>query len=594
MGAAGSVLDLSSLDTADVEKLVGTQMEADEMFVALIRKHRIDGKLLVKLQDTKDVAGFLKSIHVEDKEVDYLASRLTKLVSLRKSSPLGFDCTDQLSLLGLTMSSLLKFVDSCGGLNALNGLSTEDVSNKFIASVANETPSSYCERMLPLSAAESITGAFADANVFICHARSELFSDLVASLRNHVRDREEVVMWIDVFCQSDLVGAPNTHVKIKSVIARIDHTVVIMNSWQKRVPLQRTWCLWEMYCSLLRAECQLNVILPATQTGSLISGFATNHDNVENTLCLVDLQNSSGCDYEDKQQILKSIQQTTSVNDFNKTMYSFLRNWLLKQIEDTVLVESDVLFKSKLQLSLAHLYQADGNFKLAQTLYSTGLLEFRTRLGNLSVITLHAISDYALCCKNCGEYEECVMLYKECLELRTVLLGADHVDTIHTMNALSVAYLSREQFSEAEPVCSLCYETLRKKHGVGMHETLVAMNNYGHVLKSCRKYDMAEIILRECWQVRYQLLGEDHLETLSTLTLLASTLIKLNKTKEAKPMLVLGLSKFSDLLGVDHPRSQRCKNLLETLASRQKSAKSFKQSAKEVDRDQNKNESANL
>ncbi len=88
-----------------------------------------------------------------------------------------------------------------------------------------------------------------DSHWFVCHAWSSLFFPMIDAILNffeHRADRNEAVIWIDVFCISQ-------HSDPESAISPawwhgfskcIDYTgrmLFVIDSWSEPKPLQRSW-----------------------------------------------------------------------------------------------------------------------------------------------------------------------------------------------------------------------------------------------------------------------------------------------------------------------------------------------------------------
>jgi len=94
------------------------------------------------------------------------------------------------------------------------------------------------------------------ATVYICHAWSYLFVDVVDALRNHFQDAPDTYIWFDLFCinQHTFKAADHDHIWwdtiLHPIIKNIGYTVMILSPWFDIVPLKRTWCLYELYCTI--------------------------------------------------------------------------------------------------------------------------------------------------------------------------------------------------------------------------------------------------------------------------------------------------------------------------------------------------------
>jgi hypothetical protein len=151
--------------------------------------------------------------------------------------------------LGVKLSVFDKFVEECGGLTSLQGLTTADVSEKYIKPFTKDLQISYCEKLK-----NSNNSGVKKATVFISHAWQFLFLNVVNSIKNHFKHytNDEVILWFDLFSNNQH-HAPELDftwwsTTFKSAIERLGHTVLILSPWNDPIPLTRVWCLYEIYC----------------------------------------------------------------------------------------------------------------------------------------------------------------------------------------------------------------------------------------------------------------------------------------------------------------------------------------------------------
>ena len=161
-----------------------------------------------------------------------------------------------LNKLGLRLWHLKDFILSCGGEDSLRGMTTIDVSRKFIlpqllhkggsSSSGNGMPASYCEILSkqPHNSSSSPTKAqpsqssspmdetrtsthsnsghsrnidvnrtgspVADAEVYVIHSLHDVFLQTVEALMDHFEQSPNIVIWMDIFCLNSMHGSPTS------------------------------------------------------------------------------------------------------------------------------------------------------------------------------------------------------------------------------------------------------------------------------------------------------------------------------------------------------------------------------------------------
>ena len=96
---------------------------------------------------------------------------------------------------GVVLSFIHQFIEQCGGRDKLTNMNTTDVCNHFVKPWTEPYKSSFND---VLRATQH--PAYRDkAEVFISHAWSYKFLDLVDILLHHFADRPNIVIWFDLF-----------------------------------------------------------------------------------------------------------------------------------------------------------------------------------------------------------------------------------------------------------------------------------------------------------------------------------------------------------------------------------------------------------
>ena len=94
-----------------------------------------------------------------------------------------------------------------------------------------------------------------------------------------------------------------------------------------------------------------------------------------------------------------------------------------------------------------------------------------------------------------GKYQDAEALYRQTLKLQTQVLGAEHPDTLRSMNNLANTLYSQGKYEEAEALYRQTLKLRTQVLGAEHPDTLVSMLNLANTLDSQGKYEEAEAIL---------------------------------------------------------------------------------------------------
>lgn len=189
---------------------------------------------------------------------------------------------------GVLLSVLVEFVTKCGGRHQLQGLSTRQVVEKFVKPMTATTGMSYCEQLQEDNKSNAVGGA----NVFISHSWDDEFLMVMDAVHNHFQTSPGsgndlssgtqfrrssyfktevgagprlVIVWMDVFCinhhappvslQDERSGQGAMWSPLDVLWCQGFPTILlVMPSWTVATVLTRSWCLLEIYQSLLQDD----------------------------------------------------------------------------------------------------------------------------------------------------------------------------------------------------------------------------------------------------------------------------------------------------------------------------------------------------
>ena len=87
----------------------------------------------------------------------------------------------------------------------------------------------------------------------------------------------------------------------------------------------------------------------------------------------------------------------------------------------------------------------------------------------------------------------------ECLDKQKSTLGADHPDTLGSINNLAGLYSKQGNYDDAsEPLMAECLDKRKATLGADHPKTLGSVNNLAVVYESQGNYDAAEPLFMEC------------------------------------------------------------------------------------------------
>jgi tetratricopeptide (TPR) repeat protein len=181
--------------------------------------------------------------------------------------------------------------------------------------------------------------------------------------------------------------------------------------------------------------------------------------------------------------------------------------------------------------------------------------------------TLDAMADLGWTYHHQGRSEEGKTLQEQALSaMRKTLPDSDRV-VLSTMNNLAATYSELDQLSEAEKlqqaVVSTCKTEFDAQNGTQHSDTLASMYVLAQIYKRQECWSKTEKLAREVLEGTKTALGENHVDTIKTMMLLATALRPLGRRKSALLMLRSCVDKSTSVLGAGDPVTARRHQLLE-------------------------------
>jgi len=161
-----------------------------------------------------------------------------------------------------------------------------------------------------------------------------------------------------------------------------------------------------------------------------------------------------------------------------------------------------------------------------------------------------------------GEPDKAIVLFKRALATYTAKRGADHTDTLNSMDSLARAYLDAGKLDLGLPLAEQTLKLRKATLGPDHHDTLVSMDVLAQAYQHAGKMDLALPLYQEDLKRREAKLGPDDPETLQSIGNLAQAYQHAGKMDLALPLLEKTLNREEARLGPDHPETLTCMNNL--------------------------------
>jgi len=199
-------------------------------------------------------------------------------------------------------------------------------------------------------------------------------------------------------------------------------------------------------------------------------------------------------------------------------------------------------------------------------LVQTKALDIRRRIdGADHPDTLKSMNDLGVLLHSQGRWSDAESIHRETVERRRRVLGDNHPHTVLSLGNLALALHSLGRLEEAEQHYLEVLEIERRLLGDEHPRTVQTRSNLAGLLISLRRFAEAEPFLRDTVAIRRQIRGDDHPDTLLALNNLGGLLRTLERHDEAEPLLREALEGRRRVLGDDHPGTLSSLNSLGVL-----------------------------
>jgi serine/threonine protein kinase len=224
--------------------------------------------------------------------------------------------------------------------------------------------------------------------------------------------------------------------------------------------------------------------------------------------------------------------------------------------------ESQPSVEATIRNALGESYYYLGAAPLAIRQHERALALRKKALGADHPDTLHSMNNLAGAYLAVGRVQDAIALHEQILKVRIASVGRDHPDTLTTRNNLADAYREAGQLSRAIELHEETLALQTSKLGPDHEDTLETRNNLGAALWSAGRLLEAIAQFQTTFKLMEAKLGRSHPITLTSRSNLAVSYMSAGRTAQAIELYETTLKLLEGEVGADHPTTLTSRNNL--------------------------------
>jgi len=412
------------------------------------------------------------------------------------------------------------------------------------------------------------------ANAMLCHWQGERVATTCAAMQAYDGMFPEEAphrFFVDYFGVAHCNTADFTPEVVQELVTEIGTTVLVATPWNAPVALLRTWCIYEIGCTILKGA-RLRITLPPdaeesynSETTEAIKAFHTNRFKV-------DIEASEAQQSSDKHTILGYILDKPDINEQVAKCYAkAIGEYSLaaKQEEnefaevlqqyDKVLQdvqeecgEDDAEVGTVLQ-NLAGIYFGAGDMETALQRYEQALEVHRKARGSDHGVVVETLEAIAMVYARMGKHQISMAKHNEVLKIRKKTLGLCHPEVGQSLNNLGDAYKSQGKTEDALQKYMEALAVNRKVHGNNHPAVATTLSEIGLIYQNNRDLVTALGYYKEALEIRRATLGNLHPSVSQTLNNIGALYQSQGKHQEALECSMEALAIKREVLGPNDP-----------------------------------------
>jgi len=366
----------------------------------------------------------------------------------------------------------------------------------------------------------------------------DIIDTLVAHCEsNKAMDQKRTYVWICCLCNNqhrvyeDKQNGSNVqfdkfHEISRTRILSIGHVVAMMFPWDDPQYLKRVWCVFEAYTASTESGCTLTIAMPPKERQAMMSA-AGDFNNIFKFLAATMIQNAKAYALEDREKILKLVEDTVGYAKFNHSVNELIRRWVM----DTLVSGFKIMIGSKGMKNnldgdnqdekLSRLCYIVGSVMYENGEYDKALVYFKRVLKEILLnptvdhksFSADVYHNIGVLFKAKGDYDNALVELRKALEIRLKVLGPDHPDIASSYNHIGAVYDEKGDYENALVELRKCLEIELKMLGPENADTASSYNHIGVLYYAKGDYDNALVEFRKCLEIELKVDGPDHPNT---------------------------------------------------------------------------------
>jgi serine/threonine protein kinase/tetratricopeptide (TPR) repeat protein len=224
----------------------------------------------------------------------------------------------------------------------------------------------------------------------------------------------------------------------------------------------------------------------------------------------------------------------------------------------------DPLAVARLQTILGNTLRELGSYAKAMEVLEKARAIRERKLGADHPDTLTTLDHLAVTYKAAGKLPEAIALFEQVRDAEFKRLGGDHISTLNTLNNLALAYRDAGKVPEAIALFEQVRAAKFKALGTDHPYTLTTLHNLASAHEAAGNLQQAIALYEQVRDAQVKTLGADHTSTLTTLNALAMAYRAAGRLPEAIAIIEQVRDARVKKLGADHPDTQATLNNLAT------------------------------
>ena len=384
-----------------------------------------------------------------------------------------------------------------------------------------------------------------------------MFEDIVAALETSNQDGD--ILWFDICTvnqhKSETRDFDWWQTTFQDAVREIGCTVLVLSPWEKPIPLTRSWCIWEVYSTLV-TNARLEVVM--SDTARFLDVLQNDFERIMTELCQLDAAKAQAGQERDEEQIRATILQNGGFDEVNSRCQMGIQGALVK-IAKAAMTEASF----KLMNGLGQLLVGQAKYDEALAWYEKALAGFvgKGEEENTATTYFNMASVY----DDQGEYEKALEWYEKGLAIYLKTLGPDHPHTATTYHNMASVYDDQGEYEKAlewyEKGLAIDLKTLGPDHP----STATSYSNMAGVFDNQGEYEKALEWYEKGLAIKLKTLGPDHPSTATSYNNMAVLCYNMEEYKKSLEYFETALKIRLKSLDPSHPHVTSMQQAIEVV-----------------------------